>query len=229
MVGIDSYFKSLTTSWVSRLTNNSLANWKVIAMKYFNTLGKNWLVFNMNIDDIKNLHKTNNLSAFYRDIIMCCVKTGGGQLPNSKYLANIRNQLIWVNKYIKVKGQSLLFNNWINSNLIYINDLLNEKGKLSKEFICKNLKCKVNWISEIYTFKKGLSREVIWNDKYTDINIFTNKLFYNSMIKAKATNPIGFNNWSRHLNLDEKLICHKYIRLFFIFCKKINLKFSDGN
>jgi hypothetical protein len=22
--------------------------------------------------------------------------------------------------------------------------------------------------------------------------------------KAKATNPVGFNNWSRHLNLDEK-------------------------
>ena len=34
--------------------------------------------------------------------------------------------------------------------------------------------------------------------------MFTNKLFYNSMIKAKATNPVGFNNWSRHLKLDEK-------------------------
>ena len=53
-----------------------------------------------------------------------------------------------------MKGKSLLFNNWINSNLIYINDLLDEKGKLSKEFICKNLKCKVNWISELYTFKR---------------------------------------------------------------------------
>ena len=58
------------------------------------------------------------------------------------------------NKYIKVKGTFLLLNNWINSNLIYINDLLDEKGKLSEEFICKNLKCKVNWISELYTFKK---------------------------------------------------------------------------
>jgi len=36
------------------------------------------------------------------------------------------------------------------------------------------------------------------------INIFTSKLFYNSMIKTKETNPVGFNNWSRHLNLDEK-------------------------
>ena len=86
----------------------------------------------MNIDYIKNLPKTNNLPAFYREIIMCWVKTGGGQLPNSKHFANIRKQLIWGNKYIKVKGKSLLFNNWINSNLIYINDLLDEKGKLSE-------------------------------------------------------------------------------------------------
>jgi hypothetical protein len=63
------------------------------------------------------------------------------------------------NKYIKVKGKSLLFNNWIHNNLIYINDLLDEKGKLSKEFLCKKLKCKVNWIAELCTFKRGLSRE----------------------------------------------------------------------
>jgi hypothetical protein len=74
----------------------------------------------MNIDDIKNLPKANNLPAFYRDIIMCWVKTGEGQLPSSKYFANIRKQLIWGNKYIKVKGKSLLFNNWINSNLILL-------------------------------------------------------------------------------------------------------------
>jgi hypothetical protein len=64
---------------------------------------------------------------------MCWVNTGGGQLPYSKYFANIRKQLIWGNKYIKVKGQSLRFNNWIESNLIYINDLLVEKEKISQE------------------------------------------------------------------------------------------------
>ena len=58
-----------------------------------------------------------------------------------------------------MKGESLLYNNWIDCNLIYINDLLDENGKLSEELICKNLKCKVNWISELYTFKKGLSKE----------------------------------------------------------------------
>jgi hypothetical protein len=70
---------------------------------------------------------------------------------NINLFNTIRKQLIWGNKYIKVKGKSLLFNNWINSNLIYINDLLDEKGKLTEEFICKKLKCNLNWISEIYT------------------------------------------------------------------------------
>jgi hypothetical protein len=59
---------------------------KVIPMKYFNNLGNNWLVFNMNIDDIKNLPKANNLPAFYRDILMSWVKTGGGQLPSAKQI-----------------------------------------------------------------------------------------------------------------------------------------------
>ena len=64
MVDIDSYFKSLNISWVSRLTNNSLANWKVIPMKYFNKFGKQWLVFNMNVDDIKNLSEIGKRSTF---------------------------------------------------------------------------------------------------------------------------------------------------------------------
>jgi hypothetical protein len=37
----------------------------------------------------------------------------------SKHFANIRKQGIWGNKYIKVKGQSLLFNNWIDSCTAY--------------------------------------------------------------------------------------------------------------
>ena len=143
-----------------------------------------------------------------------------------------------------MKGKTLLFNNWIDSNLIYINDLLDENGKLSKECICKKFNCKVNWISELYTFKKGLSREwvkilseensisstvnitkdkVIWNNKYMDIDIFKNKLFGNSMIKAKATNPVGFNNWSRHLNVDENpdtCMSHIYSFIFLFFARK---------
>lgn len=69
---------------------------------------------------------------------MCWVKTKGGQLPIIKNFANIRKQLIWGNKYIKVDGRSLLLNNWINSNLIYINDLLNESENYPKNLFSRN-------------------------------------------------------------------------------------------
>jgi hypothetical protein len=86
---------------------------------------------------------------------MCWVNTGGGQLPYSKYFANIRKQLIWGNKYIKVKGQSLRFNNWIESNLIDINDLLVEKEKISQEI---KVQSKLDF--RILYFKKGIIKRM---------------------------------------------------------------------
>ena len=54
---------------------------------------------------------------------------GGGQTETLSHFAEIRKQLIWGNKFIMFKNKSLMFDNWINSDLIYINDILNEKGK----------------------------------------------------------------------------------------------------
>ena len=56
-----------------------------------------------------------------------------------------------------------------------------------------------------------------------DINIFTNKLFYNSMIKAKATNPVGFNNWSGHFHSDEKPDLSQIYSFIFYFLQENKL------
>lgn len=37
------------------------------------------------------------------------------------------------------------------------------------------------------------------------------------MIKANATNPAGFNNWSRHLNLDENPDMSQMYSFYFLF------------
>jgi hypothetical protein len=57
-----------------------------------------------------------------------------------------------------------------------------------------------------------------------DINIFTKILFYNSMIKAKATNPVGFNNWSRHLNFVEKPDISQIYTFIFNFLQENKLQ-----
>jgi hypothetical protein len=46
----------------------------------------------------------------------------GGQTKTPSNFAEIRKQLIWGNKCIMFNNKSLMFDNWINSDLIYIND-----------------------------------------------------------------------------------------------------------
>jgi hypothetical protein len=45
-------------------------------------------------------------------------------------------------------GFTKFTDNWINSDLIYINDILNENGEISQNLILDKLKYKNNWISE---------------------------------------------------------------------------------
>jgi hypothetical protein len=65
MIDIKSYCIVLKATWVSRLVSGNISNWKLISLKYFNAIGKNWLVFSMNLDSTKSLNylkkKTQNL------------------------------------------------------------------------------------------------------------------------------------------------------------------------
>ena len=40
MIDIESYFASLTASWVSRFVSGEMNNWKLIPYKYFRQFGK---------------------------------------------------------------------------------------------------------------------------------------------------------------------------------------------
>ena len=71
MVDINSYFKSLKVSWVKRLLSSKTSNWKVIARKYLDKFGKNWLIFIMNIDNGKSIENFNDIPEFYKEIINC--------------------------------------------------------------------------------------------------------------------------------------------------------------
>lgn len=44
---------------------------------------------------------------------------GGGQTKTPTHFAKIRKQLIWRSKFIMFKNKSLMFDNWIKSDLIF--------------------------------------------------------------------------------------------------------------
>ena len=61
------------------------------------------------------------------------------------------------------KNKSLMLDNWINSDLIYINDILNKMGKSSQNLILDQLKYNINGISEfICLIKQYLMNGIIY-------------------------------------------------------------------
>ena len=56
---------------------------------------------------------------------------------------DIRNQIIWGNKFIKRNSQCLLFKHWINDGIIYVNDLLNQDGDIDANIVLGKLQVDV--------------------------------------------------------------------------------------
>ena len=52
---------------------------------------------------------------------------------------DIRQQVIWGNKYIKLKGKCLVYKHWIDSNIVYVNDPLSDDGSLCELIILTKL------------------------------------------------------------------------------------------
>ena len=116
--------------------------------------------------------------------------------------ADVRKQIIW-------GTTTLLFNNWINSDLIYVNDIFkDENGEISHNFILNCLINKSNWITEFTIMKKAIPKEwvdiiKIENSKRSVVNIFRNYV----VIKGKPFKfSIQRNKKNYELLLNEKFI-----------------------
>jgi hypothetical protein len=58
----------------------------------------------------------------------------------------VRQEIIWGNQHIKFKNKSLIYLNWINDGIIFINDIIDHEGKLSENFILRKLSLKIKVI-----------------------------------------------------------------------------------
>ena len=97
--------------------------------------------------------------------------------PNTFY--DIRKQVLWGNKYIKRNGKCLIFHNWIESNIIYVNDILSNEGTISEAYILNKLNNKRNWVSEIYSIKQSIPK--------TWLNILKKEISVKSQVKTTLT------------------------------------------
>ena len=162
MTNIDTYIKALQIKWILRLLENSNENWKIIPQKYFEKIGENFLIFNMNLDSFKSLENelTKNIPAFNKELLKTWSTCRGGRGNKSpQNFRKIRKQIIWGNKYIEYKGKCLVKVIWIKSGIICINDILDEYGHISEYKIIAKLRNKQNWISEFNSLKKAIPKQ----------------------------------------------------------------------
>ena len=102
----------------------------------------------MNFGSERNL-KNIKLPSFYKNLVSAWVNAGGCCTDEPKSFVNIRKQVLSGNRFIKWNGKCLLYKNWIDDNILHVNDIISPAGEIDTTLILERLNVKQNWISEI--------------------------------------------------------------------------------
>ena len=236
MIDFWSYFTALKASWVCRLIKSGTANWSIIPNKYFNSFGANWLIFKTNNGNTRLNPNFKNIPAFYIEVFKCWNITEGGPTRNPISFLEIRKQFIWNNMFIKCDQKTIVFENWIKSNIIYVNDIIDENGNISESIIFDKLKNKSNWISETNMIKKSLPKRwlivlksdsstksivnvkkntILWQNLDVNKEHLSNRILYKSIAEKKYGSSTGLAKWLTVFNIES--ISHKFVLYEFIF------------
>ena len=100
----------------------------------------------------------NIIPTFYSEVL--CYFSYCSEKENMKMSTrNFLKQQIWFNSLFLYKGQCLKMDNWIESNIIFVKDLFDDKGNfITENTLLEKLHRKENWICEfviIYAVFKG--------------------------------------------------------------------------
>ena len=71
------------------------------------------------------------------------IKTGGGQISSPLTFSNVRKQILWGNRFITFEFFFFFLKNGLMWN-IFVNDIIDNNGKITQEFILHKLKNKSN-------------------------------------------------------------------------------------
>ena len=235
LTDLDKYIEAINLNWVKRLKSPDKANWKIIPQYYFDQYGENFLLFSMNLDNINSLHNMKTiLPEFYFEIANTWIKNRENSLKCENF-RNIRQQIIWGNKYIKIDNKCLLYKDWIKDNIIYVY-ILNNLGEISQDVILNKLTRKTNWMAEILKLKKAIPKTWVTilqtvesrktsvkinqnlvfecNSKRINIQDLTSKDIYHTFIYKCKEIPLGLMKWERVLATENLKSVSKYTLQF---------------
>ena len=207
--------EAIQISWLKRLLYGEMGMWKILPTFYFNKVCVDTkLILGMTQIPKRSLNKVPN---FYNMIIRACIKCNSNNVENPVTHGDILNQILWGNRYITHKGQSLVFRHWISSKLIYIKDIYINNHKLHPEELKGKLKNPQNWLVEYKCILEAIP--ILWRnvlnrheDVPTSTNQFTlfprlvkttSKTIYNLCMKQAFMQPVCQRKWQLVFNENE--------------------------
>ena len=213
---------ALKCMWLKRYMHDENGKWKYLFKHYLNIHGSNFLILNMNFVDAKNAPSLSYLPRFYQDLIKAwhSLDNDHAHIRINDQL-KVKNQIIWGNDLILHNRKTLYYKHWIDSNIIYINDLLDNDGSFSASFICNKLLSKSNWIAELFIIMKSIPKKwfdlvknsipisvksqmrtscIYVNSKRVNIMYWKSKYIYVHLIEKKSILPIIQKRWNQEMS-----------------------------
>ncbi len=241
---IECIFNSQKATWITRLLKG--CHCKNIANYWYNKIGlKLETVIKCNFRSSKVFPVIKTLPHFYQDIIIAYNRCKTNKSIISCTPHEIVSELIWGNERYMLNGKCLYSKNWIQSDIMYVKDIMNDEGKI----ICGNvllgkLKAKQNWIAEYLAVKNAckiieikdiaylcqpgvhikVNRQTIFVDgKHYDVCDRDCKFFYNALRNKKFKYPYMQEVWCNELKLDTLRYKYNWEKIYVNKVKKMPL------
>ena len=218
MLDVESFISAQKVMWVKRLIKPGQGSWKTFPNLLMGSVA-GIHSFQCNTNSIKD---RKIWPPFYQQIYAAWTKLK--ESPDNDPF-NIRREILWCNKEIKIQKKEVLYREWLNKGIITIHDILQENGdfrtekSLETEFGFKidtmmfnGLKAAIpcKWKRCVKTMKIG--KHVISNceqpfvkcdNKLLALGIATNKDVYWELVRQKQVKPIVAQKWCERYNIPD--------------------------
>ena len=124
MPHIESFCWSLKMSWINKLLDPlNISPWKTLIIDQYNKFGgdKIWMMSSEALSKISEF-----FNPFWKDII-----NNWGKLKKEKEdeTVEVLSQSIWFNEKLKINGKICFWEDWCESGVFFVNDLLNDNNE----------------------------------------------------------------------------------------------------
>ena len=233
MINVALFVESTKITWIRRLLKDN-SKWINILEKSFPEV---YHIFKYGPDFTQNKLRTIK-NIFWKDVLSAWVKYNS--ILSIDTWEDFLSQPLWFNPAVKVGGKSVNYNTFINKNIIFISDLINERGEfITLEEARNSLEINTNFIQ--YNGLIGTLNR-LKNDSHIEIkrhNIFRpihpktirtitieekgSKNIYKSLIQCTIT-PKAENKWKTELNLGNDFDFKKIYQNIHRLTRDSNLK-----